>query len=70
MHQTCQLSLFWRESQNFLSFLTASQQHSQSHGIWGKTFWNELSKMEIQEGMLVSFEALLADCPTLFSGHD
>ena len=37
-NQTCQLSRFCCESHDFLSFLTVSQQGSQSHWFWGKSF--------------------------------
>ena len=35
--QTCQLSRFYRESHDFLTFLMAFRQASQSHGFWGNT---------------------------------
>ena len=41
--QTCQLSLFCRESHDFSSFLTVSRQGSQSHGFWEKSFRNEIN---------------------------
>ena len=34
--QTCQLARFCCESRDFLMFLTASQQDSQSHSFFGK----------------------------------
>ena len=35
--QTCQLSRFYRESHDFLTFLMAFRQASQSHGFWVNT---------------------------------
>ena len=37
--QTCELSWFYRGSQDFLTFLPASRQDSQSHGFLGISFW-------------------------------
>ena len=37
--QTCELSWFYRGSQDFLTFLPASRQDPQSHGFLGISFW-------------------------------
>ena len=48
LHQTCQLSWFCRESHNFLTFLMASLQHSQSRVFWEISFWNEMLHCRIK----------------------
>ena len=69
--QTCQLSRFCRESQNFLSLLTVSRQGSQTNGFLGKSGfpkWNKLIcwiKMESFRGMLVPLSGKLIEKNTV-----
>ena len=53
--QTCQLSRFYRESHDFLTFLMAFRQASQSHGFWGNTLAMKLLTSGIERPLAVSF---------------